>query len=55
MPVLSKKWDLKFESNFHIVAVSLHILQQIMREIVHLQAGQCGNQIGAKVSSAFIC
>ena len=21
-----------------------------MREIVHLQAGQCGNQIGAKVS-----
>lgn len=21
----------------------------IMREIVHLQAGQCGNQIGAKV------
>lgn len=22
----------------------------IMREIVHLQAGQCGNQIGAKVS-----
>lgn len=23
-----------------------------MREIVHLQAGQCGNQIGAKVSGA---
>lgn len=23
-----------------------------MREIVHLQAGQCGNQIGAKVSKA---
>ncbi len=22
-----------------------------MREIVHLQAGQCGNQIGAKVCS----
>lgn len=22
-----------------------------MREIVHLQAGQCGNQIGAKVAS----
>jgi len=22
-----------------------------MREIVHLQAGQCGNQIGGKVSS----
>lgn len=22
-----------------------------MREIVHLQAGQCGNQIGAKVST----
>lgn len=21
-----------------------------MREIVHLQAGQCGNQVGAKVS-----
>lgn len=25
-----------------------------MREIVHLQAGQCGNQIGAKVSFGFI-
>lgn len=24
-----------------------------MREIVHLQAGQCGNQIGAKVSYDF--
>lgn len=24
-----------------------------MREIVHLQAGQCGNQIGAKVSSSY--
>jgi len=24
----------------------------IMREIVHLQAGQCGNQIGAKVKPA---
>lgn len=24
-----------------------------MREIVHLQAGQCGNQIGAKVSTTF--
>jgi hypothetical protein len=23
-----------------------------MREIVHIQAGQCGNQIGAKVSIA---
>lgn len=25
-----------------------------MREIVHIQAGQCGNQIGAKVSSCFL-
>lgn len=24
-----------------------------MREIVHLQAGQCGNQIGAKVGLTF--
>ena len=24
-----------------------------MREIVHMQAGQCGNQIGAKVSTWF--
>ncbi|KAJ7360496.1 Tubulin beta-4B chain [Desmophyllum pertusum] len=24
-----------------------------MREIVHLQAGQCGNQIGAKVENMF--
>ena len=23
-----------------------------MREIVHMQAGQCGNQIGAKVSAS---
>ena len=23
-----------------------------MREIVHIQAGQCGNQIGAKVGSS---
>lgn len=26
-----------------------------MREIVHIQAGQCGNQIGAKVSIFFFC
>jgi len=26
-----------------------------MREIVHLQAGQCGNQIGAKVSFQVSC
>lgn len=25
-----------------------------MREIVHMQAGQCGNQIGAKVSNLFM-
>ena len=25
-----------------------------MREIVHIQAGQCGNQIGAKVGQCFI-
>lgn len=25
-----------------------------MREIVHMQAGQCGNQIGAKVSEFII-
>ena len=25
-----------------------------MREIVHMQAGQCGNQIGAKVSHFFL-
>ena len=25
-----------------------------MREIVHMQAGQCGNQIGAKVSDIFL-
>lgn len=24
-----------------------------MREIVHIQAGQCGNQIGAKVSDNY--
>jgi len=24
-----------------------------MREIVHIQAGQCGNQIGAKVNTDF--
>ena len=26
-----------------------------MREIVHIQAGQCGNQIGAKVSAEYKC
>lgn len=26
-----------------------------MREIVHLQAGQCGNQIGSKVCSYLNC
>ena len=26
-----------------------------MREIVHLQAGQCGNQIGAKVCDHKFC
>lgn len=26
---------------------------RIMREIVHIQAGQCGNQIGAKVRNSF--
>ena len=26
-----------------------------MREIVHIQAGQCGNQIGAKVSAGYKC
>lgn len=25
-----------------------------MREIVHIQAGQCGNQIGAKVGYSFV-
>lgn len=25
-----------------------------MREIVHIQAGQCGNQIGAKVSIDYL-
>ena len=30
--------------------VSFSFVFGIMREIVHLQAGQCGNQIGAKVS-----
>ena len=29
---------------------TLFHITDIMREIVHLQAGQCGNQIGAKVS-----
>jgi hypothetical protein len=48
-------------SNFCLVAYArrvfcpiFHICQRnyrgSMREIVHLQAGQCGNQIGAKVS-----
>lgn len=26
-----------------------------MREIVHIQAGQCGNQIGTKVSAVPVC
>jgi len=36
-------------------SVSLRYTQtNKMREIVHLQAGQCGNQIGAKVCSLFL-
>jgi hypothetical protein len=37
-----KEFSSKFEEHF--------VLLFKMREIVHLQAGQCGNQIGAKVS-----
>ena len=35
------------------VTASRHRQHSIMREIVHIQAGQCGNQIGAKVSLSF--
>lgn len=35
-------------------AFSYRYLVQRMREIVHIQAGQCGNQIGAKVSFTFV-
>jgi len=31
------------------IAVYRYIFYARMREIVHIQAGQCGNQIGAKV------
>lgn len=37
-------------SSFRVRPVSfVQLYQSIMREICHLQAGQCGNQIGAKV------
>jgi len=39
----------------HFIAFWSQISHIKMREIVHIQAGQCGNQIGAKVCiSAFI-
>lgn len=38
-----KKW-----SFWKLQEINLNI--KIMREIVHIQAGQCGNQIGAKVN-----
>lgn len=51
------KIDWKFRGNFKILEkfFLLSLCREnnfwiiIMREIVHLQAGQCGNQIGAKV------
>ena len=33
------------------LCISVHFSTVKMREIVHLQAGQCGNQIGSKVYS----
>lgn len=38
-----------FKVRHKLTLISL-ILCFDMREIVHIQAGQCGNQIGAKVS-----
>ena len=32
----------------HTFVLILQTFNPIMREIVHIQAGQCGNQIGAK-------
>ena len=34
-------------------SVRVCVAPAIMREIVHMQAGQCGNQIGAKVNERF--
>lgn len=42
-----------YPSRIHILRDHLRIHLSKMREIVHLQAGQCGNQIGAKVFSWF--
>lgn len=38
--------DIKVVSETKGLAAATHFT---MREIVHIQAGQCGNQIGAKV------
>ena len=41
----------EFSSSFLSEATHATAATDIMREIVHMQAGQCGNQIGAKVKS----
>ena len=51
------RYFFSFEVDFSEVGLELFFSLRVslfsaerMREIVHLQAGQCGNQIGAKVS-----
>lgn len=56
--VAEAEWKLKLisvcqteQSSFR--GASSHTYCTAMREIVHIQAGQCGNQIGTKVSSMY--
>ena len=43
-----------YRSTRFIVSISKSSAANKMREIVHIQAGQCGNQIGSKVNRRFI-
>ena len=45
------KRSLESKRQFHGFSETWRSVALKMREIVHLQAGQCGNQIGAKVSN----
>lgn len=48
-PVFSGCWCLKLCERWVDLSSRSKFAAAAMREIVHIQAGQCGNQIGAKV------
>lgn len=46
--------DINCRPLFFLSSSSLSSYHHTMREIIHVQAGQCGNQIGSKVSANMI-